>query len=120
MLGCIAGVFVTVCTNSIATYHVAIVGFLSAGLVFTTSSVNSLIYYSDGAKEAGAAGFILMSMIAVCMAPQETARIERTDVFCRSFGSSTTARNRKPRTGGPSIHSRSTKTTFQAGGRAGT
>ena len=65
MLGCIVGVFVTVATNSIATYHVAIVGFMGAGLVFTTSSVNSLIYYSNGAKEAGAAGFILLSMVAV-------------------------------------------------------
>lgn len=67
MLGCIIGVIVTVATNSIATYHVAIVGFLAAALVFTTSSVNSLIYYSDGAKEAGAAGFILLSMVAVCI-----------------------------------------------------
>jgi SHO1 osmosensor len=61
----IIGVIVTVATNSIATYHVAIVGFLAAGLVFTTSSVNSLIYYPEGSKEAGAAGFILLSMVAV-------------------------------------------------------
>lgn len=66
MLGCIIGVTVAVAFNSIYTYHVAIVGFLAAGLVFTTSSVNSLIYYSDGAKEAGAAGFILLSMVMVC------------------------------------------------------
>ena len=65
MLGCIVGVFVTVATNSVATYHVAIVGFLAAGLVFTTSAVNSLIYQSNGAMEAGAAGFILLSMVAV-------------------------------------------------------
>ena len=65
MLGCIGLVFVTVATDSVHTYHVAIVGFLAAGLVFTTSSVNSLIYYSDGAKEAAAAGFILLSMVAV-------------------------------------------------------
>ena len=65
MLGCIVGVLVTVATNSVATYHVAIVGFLAAGLVFTTSAVNSLIYFSDGAKEAAAAGFILLSMVAV-------------------------------------------------------
>ena len=65
MLGVIIGVFVGVSTNSIQTYNVAIVGFLSAGLVFTTSSVNSLIYWSDGAKEAGAAGFILLSMVCI-------------------------------------------------------
>lgn len=40
-------------------------GFLGAGLVFTTSSVNSLVYSADGAKEAAAAGFILLSMVAV-------------------------------------------------------
>jgi SHO1 osmosensor len=65
MLGCIGGVFVTVATNSVATYHVAIVGFLAAGLVFTTSAVNSLIYTTNGAMEAGAAGFILLSIVAV-------------------------------------------------------
>ena len=70
MLGCIIGVFVTVATNSVATYHVAIVGFLAAGLVFTTSSVNSTIYYNDGAKEAAAAGFILLSMVAVRPSPK--------------------------------------------------
>ena len=42
-----------------------IVGFLGAGLVFTTSSVNSLVYSAVAAFEAAAAGFILLSMIAV-------------------------------------------------------
>jgi SHO1 osmosensor len=45
--------------------RVQIVGFLAAGLVFTTSSVNSLVYSSVAAFEAAAAGFILLSMIAV-------------------------------------------------------
>ena len=66
MLMCIIAVFVTVATDSVHTYHVALTGLLSAGLVFTTSSVNSLIYYSDAAKEAAAAGFILLSMVSVC------------------------------------------------------
>ncbi len=65
MLAVIVGVIVTVATNTTLTYHVAMVGFLAAGLVFTTSSVNSLIYYPEGSKEAGAAGFILLSMVAV-------------------------------------------------------
>jgi hypothetical protein len=69
MLMCIVAVFVTVATDSVHTYHVALVGLLSAGLVFTTSSVNSLIYYSDAAKEAAAAGFILLSMVSVCWSP---------------------------------------------------
>ena len=67
MLCCIVGVIVAVAADAVYTYHVAIVGFMAAGLVFTTSSVNSLIYYSDPAKEAAAAGFILLSMVAVCI-----------------------------------------------------
>lgn len=44
-----------------------IVGFLSAGLVFTTSSVNALIYINTGprAHDAASAGFILLSMVAI-------------------------------------------------------
>lgn len=67
MLGCIIGVFVTTATDSVQTYHVAMVGFMSAGLVLGSSAVNSLIYYPDAAKEAGAAGFILLSMVMVCL-----------------------------------------------------
>ncbi|KAK5139438.1 Transmembrane osmosensor [Oleoguttula sp. CCFEE 6159] len=65
MFCCIVGIVVTIASDSVYTYHVAIVGFLAAGLVFTTSSVNSLVYSSDGAKEAAAAGFILLSMVAI-------------------------------------------------------
>ncbi|KAF2251411.1 high osmolarity signaling protein sho1 [Trematosphaeria pertusa] len=65
MLFCIVGVTVTVASDSERTYHVAIVGFLAAGLVFTTSSVNSLVYSAVAAFEAAAAGFILLSMIAI-------------------------------------------------------
>lgn len=65
MLFCIILVFITVATDTVFTYHVAITGLMAAGLVFTTSSVNSLIYYSEAPKEAGAAGFILLSMVSV-------------------------------------------------------
>ncbi|KAF2680518.1 high osmolarity signaling protein sho1 [Lentithecium fluviatile CBS 122367] len=65
MLFCIVGVTVTVASDAERTYHVAIVGFLAAGLVFTTSSVNSLVYSAVAAFEAAAAGFILLSMIAI-------------------------------------------------------
>jgi len=65
MLFCIIGVFVVIASNTIETYHVAIVGFLAAGLVLTTSSVNSLVYSPEGAKEAAAAGHILLSMVAI-------------------------------------------------------
>lgn len=65
MLGCIAGVTVVFASDSADTYSIAIVGFLAAGLVFTTSAVNSLVYSPQGAEEAAAAGFILLSMIAI-------------------------------------------------------
>jgi SHO1 osmosensor len=65
MFFCIIGVFVVIASNTIQTYHVAVVGFLAAGLVLTTSSVNALVYSSEGAKEAAAAGHILLSMVAV-------------------------------------------------------
>ncbi|TID23569.1 high osmolarity signaling protein sho1 [Venturia nashicola] len=62
---CILGVLVTVASDAEQTYNVAIVGFLAAGLVFTTSAVNSLVYANSGAKEAAAAGFILLSMVCI-------------------------------------------------------
>jgi SHO1 osmosensor len=62
----IAGVFVVVASDAIQTYHVAITGYLAAGLVLSTSSVNALVYSPNGAKEAAAAGFILLSMVTVC------------------------------------------------------
>lgn len=48
------------------------VGYLSAALVCTTLGVNSVIYEDAGAKQAAAAGFILMSMVIV-----STLRIRR-------------------------------------------
>ncbi|KAI9743374.1 MAG: Transmembrane osmosensor [Claussenomyces sp. TS43310] len=65
MLVCIIGVFVVVASDTTQTYHVAIVGFLAAGLVLTSSSVNTLIYSPEGAKEAAAAGHILLSMVVI-------------------------------------------------------
>ncbi|KAI1392465.1 uncharacterized protein F4822DRAFT_425673 [Hypoxylon trugodes] len=61
----IAGIFVAVASDSIQTYHVAIVGYLACGLVATTSSVNALVYSPEGAREAAAAGFILLSMVNI-------------------------------------------------------
>lgn len=65
MLVVILGIFVVVASDTTQTYHVAIVGFLACGLVLTSSSVNSLIYSSNGAKEATAAGHILLSMVNI-------------------------------------------------------
>ncbi|KAF1915806.1 high osmolarity signaling protein SHO1 [Ampelomyces quisqualis] len=65
MFFCIAGVTVTVASGAERTYQVAIVGFLAAGLVFTTSSVNALVYSPIASFEATAAGYILLSMVAI-------------------------------------------------------
>ncbi|KAK3934909.1 high osmolarity signaling protein SHO1 [Diplogelasinospora grovesii] len=61
----IGGVFVVVASDATQTYHVAIVGYLACGLVLSTSSVNGLVYSSNGAKEAAAAGFILLAMVTI-------------------------------------------------------
>lgn len=42
------------------------VGYLACALVLSTSSVNALVYSSNAAKEAAAAGFILLSIVTVC------------------------------------------------------
>ncbi|KAF2758335.1 high osmolarity signaling protein sho1 [Pseudovirgaria hyperparasitica] len=62
---CISGVFFVEATDTAFTYHVAIVGSLGAALVMTTASVNSLVYNPNGAIEAAAAGFILLSMVNI-------------------------------------------------------
>jgi hypothetical protein len=67
MLCVIIGVFVVIASDTTQTYHVAVVGYLACGLVLTSSSVNSTIYSSNGAKEATAAGHILLSMVNVSL-----------------------------------------------------
>ena len=61
----ILGIFIVIISNTAHEYHVAIVGFLAAGLVLTSSSVNDLMYTSDHAKEAAAAGFMVLSIANV-------------------------------------------------------
>ena len=68
----IVGVFVVVASDSTQTYHIAVVGYLACGLVLSTSSVNGLVYSTNGANEAAAAGFILLSMVTVCYRPPAT------------------------------------------------
>ncbi|KAK3215468.1 hypothetical protein GRF29_8g89229 [Pseudopithomyces chartarum] len=65
MLFSIVGVSVTVASDSERTYHVAIVGFTAAGIVLSSSAVNALLYSPIAANEGAAAGFILLSMIAI-------------------------------------------------------
>ena len=64
-LGLIIGVFVVVASDAVHTYHVALTGFLGGGITILTSSVNLLVYSKNGAREAAAAGFILLSMVIV-------------------------------------------------------
>ncbi|KAL0258196.1 Transmembrane osmosensor [Diplodia seriata] len=62
---CIVGVIIVVGSESEDTYHVAVSSYLAAGLVFTSSAVNATVYQNDSAKEAAAAGYILLSMVAI-------------------------------------------------------
>lgn len=71
-----------------------IVGFLAAGLVFTSSVINALVYSADGAKEAAAAGFILLSMVAVWHGRPWEFR-EHVLTRCRSCGSFTSDQHHK-------------------------
>ncbi|KAL2131395.1 hypothetical protein VTI74DRAFT_5151 [Chaetomium olivicolor] len=64
-LAAIIGIFVVVASDSTQTYHVAVVGYLGCGLVLSTSATNGLIHTSHGAKEAAAAGFILLAMVTI-------------------------------------------------------
>ncbi|KAL7925837.1 hypothetical protein ACQKWADRAFT_310122 [Trichoderma austrokoningii] len=61
----IIGVFYVVGSDTIQTYHVALTGYSAGGMVLVTSSVNSLVYSKDAAREAAAAGFILLSMVVL-------------------------------------------------------
>lgn len=61
----ILGVFVVVGSDSIHTYHVAVTGFLAAGIITVTSSINLLLYSNSGPRQAAAAGFILLAMVVV-------------------------------------------------------
>lgn len=57
-------VFVIVASDTIHTYHVAVTAYCAAGVVLTSIAIQPLIYNSgDGARQASAAGFVLLSMI---------------------------------------------------------
>ncbi|EED17599.1 high osmolarity signaling protein Sho1, putative [Talaromyces stipitatus ATCC 10500] len=65
MICVIAGIIVVVGSDTTLIYSNAVVGYLSAGLAFTTLAVNSLVYQPQSSKQAAAAGFILLSMINI-------------------------------------------------------
>ncbi|KKZ63679.1 SHO1 osmosensor [[Emmonsia] crescens] len=65
MLCAIIGISLVLGSQTSHVYGVAIVGYLAAGLTFTTLAVNSLIYDDQASKQAAAAGFILQSMVNI-------------------------------------------------------
>ncbi|PSS18304.1 hypothetical protein M430DRAFT_275757 [Amorphotheca resinae ATCC 22711] len=65
MLCLIVGIFAVIASDTTEEYHVAIVGFLAAGLILTTSSVNNLLYTSNAAKQAAASGFVVLSIVNI-------------------------------------------------------
>ncbi|KFX97354.1 hypothetical protein O988_04915 [Pseudogymnoascus sp. VKM F-3808] len=65
MLACIIGVSVVIASNTSATYHVALVGFLAIGFLMISSSVNGVIFTDVGSMNAQAAGYIILSMITL-------------------------------------------------------
>ena len=87
MLCLIVGIAACFATNSINHYNLAvstatiecrsrltmqIVGYLAAGLVMTTSAVNTLIYQDQGSMQAAAAGFVVLSIVVVCSTCTDT------------------------------------------------
>ena len=70
----LAGISLVLASDTSQTYHVAIVGYLAAGLVLTSFCTNNLIYTSNIAKEVATAGFISLSIASVYTTiPKETA-----------------------------------------------
>ncbi|KAK3695750.1 high osmolarity signaling protein SHO1 [Podospora appendiculata] len=59
------GTFVVVASDSVQTYHVAIVGYLACGLVCTTSVTAGFVTSSNPARQATAAGMILLTMVSI-------------------------------------------------------
>lgn len=102
MICVIAGIIVVMGSDTSLTYSNAITGYLSAGLVFTTLAVNSLVYQPQSSKQAAAAGFILLSMIIVSFSALVTGMHVNDD---RSFGYSTLVPPPKQATAGQSTRS---------------
>lgn len=61
----IAGIVVVFASDTGHVYNIAIVGYLAAGLVFSTLAPNSLVYQSQASAQAAGAGFILLSMVII-------------------------------------------------------
>lgn len=89
----ILGVVIATGYDTVQNYSVAITAYTAVGLVLSTTAVNQLIYSSIAAREAAAAGFLLLSMVFVCASKQYTKLTVRQRLLtqlARLFGSSTT------------------------------
>ncbi|KAF8543214.1 hypothetical protein BDD12DRAFT_726663 [Trichophaea hybrida] len=64
-LFCIVSVAIIIALDAVHKYHVAIVGFLATGLVFTCSAANNFVYSLEATMEAAGAGHILLSIIQI-------------------------------------------------------
>ncbi|KAA8892985.1 hypothetical protein FN846DRAFT_1007935 [Sphaerosporella brunnea] len=64
-LFCVLSVALVVALDAIHKYHVAIVGSLAAGLVFTCSAANNFVYSQEATMEAAGAGHILLSIVQI-------------------------------------------------------
>ena len=65
MLPCIIGVSVVIASNTSATYHVALVAFLAIAFTLSSSAVNGVVFFTEGSKNAMAAGHIILCMVTV-------------------------------------------------------
>ncbi|KAM7198507.1 hypothetical protein V8F33_005013 [Rhypophila sp. PSN 637] len=61
----VVGVFIVIASDSIQTYHVAIVGYLGCAVVLSTSAINNQVYSNAPANQAVAAGYILLTMVTL-------------------------------------------------------
>ncbi|KAK3903202.1 hypothetical protein C8A05DRAFT_33068 [Staphylotrichum tortipilum] len=112
----IIGVFVVVASDSTQTYHVALVGYLGCGLVLSTSAVNGLIHTSQGAKEASAAGFILLAMVTIVWIfyfGSAPSAVPRAYIDSFALSKESTAANRQTMNGGYGTRRPETSTSVQ-------
>ncbi|KAL1841746.1 hypothetical protein VTJ49DRAFT_6660 [Mycothermus thermophilus] len=115
-LGIIVFIFIVVASDSTQTYHVAIVGYLGCGLVLSTSAVNGLIHTSQGAKEAAAAGFILLSMVTIVWIfyfGSAPSAVPRAYIDSFALAKESTSANRQTMTGAYATRRPETSTSVQ-------
>jgi SHO1 osmosensor len=61
------GIFGTLATRTSREYYVAVVGYLAAGLILISSAADGLIYSPNILGRVAASGFVLLSVLNVCM-----------------------------------------------------